>query len=425
MIRVQCPHCQRRYRTKMEAFGRIAVCTKCARTFKIGESRPPFQWKATDLGEDSWIGVPEPEEKKEIKHCITCDAPLRPEMVRCPECGTNQVTGMVHKSRHRETTEEVSFWSTLPLRPIGIALAVVLVCAGIFWTARAIGRKGVQIGDEMADTGLTKRVAAQLDAGEEESDAVAKYAGMVKDANIERFAQMLASGTPTWRRAAGLLIGAGQQTNLAPVVAIARSDDATTAAAGLAALEAIGARQIVNLSNHQDEKVRHAAAEALTALSELDRGSAKLGELAKVMSAAQKIKLLNEACRPWPELVGAFTVKIDETASPFPVRVEQIGRTFYLQVGQTEFVTVRGTRQFTIPIHRWCAATGSAVDPRSARELLSGVVVLAGPTGAVWEGQVTLTARRKMSPPLPGFLPFEPPEPGQTIQAPVRLVRPW
>ena len=66
MIRVQCPHCERRYRTVTEVMGKPAVCSKCKQTFRIGESRPPFQWKPTDLAEASWIGVQPPEEREKL-----------------------------------------------------------------------------------------------------------------------------------------------------------------------------------------------------------------------------------------------------------------------------------------------------------------------------------------------------------------------
>ena len=106
VIRVLCPHCKRRYRTITEVMGREAVCHNCHVTFIIGQERPPFQWKQTDLAEDSWIGYVPPEKPEEIKHCIMCDAPLPSGSVRCPACGANQVTGIVHRSRGGEQTEE-------------------------------------------------------------------------------------------------------------------------------------------------------------------------------------------------------------------------------------------------------------------------------------------------------------------------------
>lgn len=419
----------------MEAFGRTAVCTKCAQPFKIGASRPPFQWKNTDLAEDSWIGVPEPEEKKPLtKHCITCDAPLRPDMVACPECGTNQVTGVVRKPRGARRSDEddrIPWWTMVPIRPIAIVVAVVLIAAGVFYVAKSLGRKGVELGDEMADAGMVKRAETQLNAGEDETTLAPKFAGVVKDANIQRFANMLASGSPSMRRAVTMLIAEGQQTNLEPVVAVARSEDPAAAQAGLGALWAIGPRRLVELSNHEDAdaparaaQARTQAAKALTMLFALDPADSRIAKLGNAMDAGQKTRLLNEICRPWPELIGTFAVTIGETQSRFTVRVDQVGKAFYLKTGRGEFPTDRGLRQFTIPIRRWCAATGSAVDARSVGELMSGVVVLTSPTGAKWEGQITVTARRELIPPLPGFLPLEGLRVGQTHEAPILLVRP-
>jgi len=78
---------------------------------KIGESRPPFEWKSTELAEDSWVGVEAPAEKVERKHCIMCDAPLRPGEIRCPECGANQVTGLVQ--RRKPKTEDRDPWEAV------------------------------------------------------------------------------------------------------------------------------------------------------------------------------------------------------------------------------------------------------------------------------------------------------------------------
>ena len=74
MIRVQCPYCQRRYRTMTEAMGKTAVCTGCNESFRIGEQRVPFQWKDTDLSEDSWIGgtCPKGEEGESAVLHVQC-----------------------------------------------------------------------------------------------------------------------------------------------------------------------------------------------------------------------------------------------------------------------------------------------------------------------------------------------------------------
>ena len=323
---------------------------------------------------------------------------------------------------------ELPFWSLIPLRPILIALAVFAVVAGTYLIGRAIGHKSVQLStqlsDELADTNLAGRVTRELEHGEDEAELASKYAGCVKDANLGHFTRMLESGAPTSRRTAILLIGAGQETNIAPVLAAARAQDATAAAIGSDTLAAIGPRRLVELSNHQDEKVRRGAADALALLFDLDPSNAKVARLAQAMPSARKIRLLNEVCRPWPELLGTFVVTVNQVPSPFTVQIEQIGKTFYLKLGQAEFVTARGTRQFTIPIYRWCTITGSAVDAGAVRELLGGSVSITSTTGASWQGQITVTARRQIQGPLPGFLPFEPPTPGQTISAPLTLDRP-
>src|SRR5688572_22366192 len=148
VLRVQCPHCQRRYRTILEACGRTAVCTKCSKTFKIGESRPAFEWKSKDLAEDSWIGVPPPEEKKELRHCIMCDAPLPPNVVRCPECGANQVTGVVHRAKVEPPKQRVTIGSIIPLRMI--VLLSLLACIGLagYYAILAITRSAIEAGDQ-------------------------------------------------------------------------------------------------------------------------------------------------------------------------------------------------------------------------------------------------------------------------------------
>jgi hypothetical protein len=142
------------------------------------------------------------------------------------------------------------------------------------------------------------------------------------------------------------------------------------------------------------------------------------------MTPSEKHRLLNDLCRPYPLLAGTFAVVINDTPSLFTVQVEQVGRMFYLKVDENEFASSPDTFVFTIPIHRWCAATGSAVDPVSVQELLGGEVRIASSHGASWEGQVKLTGKRRIAGDLPGFLPFEPPAPGQSVEAPVHLASP-
>lgn len=423
MIRVQCPHCKRRYRTEMEAFGRTAVCTKCLQTFKIGESRPPFQWKNTDLAEDSWIGVPEPEEKQEMKHCIICDAPLLPDTIRCPECGTNQVTGMVRKSPPVKKVEEPSFWSVIPLRLILGVVALAALGAGAFWGAKFIARQGVELGDEMADVSTAARAAKALEKGEDPQEIALNYSGYVKDSNLARFADMLTGNNEFRRQAAVLLIASGQAVRLGPVVTAARSTDSRTAGAGLAALQGIGPRRLVELSVHEDAEVRRSAAEALVLIFDPEGKQAPAGSLSQRMPLTDKFNVLKSLYRPYPELVGAFAVNIDETRSPFTVYVEQIGNAFCLKINQEEFVTDPGTQEFKIPIDRWCAATGTAVDRRSVRQLIGGSVVITARAGALWEGRVVVIAQRPRAGPLPGFLPIQVPAPGQPVEATLRLDR--
>lgn len=423
MVRVQCPHCQRRYRTEIEAFGRTAVCTRCSRTFKIGESRPPFQWKHTDLAEDSWIGVPEPEEKREMKHCLICDAPLRPEMIRCPECGANQVTGVVHKQRRIEPAS-ASRWESFPLRPVLILLAIALIGGGVFWGIRLLSHKTAEMGEELADSTLAASVAGQLRGGAEPGDLAAKFAGRVTDANLRRFMSGLAAENPEARQAAVLLIGAGRVTHLEPLVAAARGADGRLRGSAREALAAMGPRRVVQLSCHEDEAVRRSAADALSVLFDLSRQDPRAARLDQPMRVEEKITLLNQLCRPWPLLEGPFVARIAEQVSPMTLVVEQVGKGFYLRIGLVEFTSSLEARRFEIPIHRWCSATGTAVDERSVRELLAGRVLLEAPTGAEWTGWIELTPRRRISGPLPGFLPLPGAQAGQTIRTEIRLVRP-
>lgn len=423
MVRVQCPHCQRRYRTELEAFGRTAVCTRCAKAFKIGDSRPPFQWKHTDLAEDSWIGVPPPEEKREVKHCIICDAPLRPEMIRCPECGANQVTGVVHKHRAARPTES-SAWDWVPIRPILIVLAVAMVGSGVYWGFKLLGRKSQEMGNELADSALMATVARQIREGADEADLAARHAGQVNDENLVRFMAGLPAESPHTRRAAILLIGSGRATRLDPLVSAARGSDARTAESAFEALAAIGPRRLVQLSCDADPAVRASAAEAVRLLFDLKASDAKVAQLTEPMTPDEKLDLLNEICRYWPYLNGTFAAEINGSVSPMTLTIVQAGKVFVMRVGAVEFSTKGDSRRFEIPIDRWCAATGPAVDRKSVRELLGGRIVLEAGAGVEWKGRVELTARRRITGALPGFLPLPTPDMGKSLETEIRLVRP-
>ena len=60
------------------------------------------------------------------------------------------------------------------------------------------------------------------------------------------------------------------------------------------------------------------------------------------------------------------------------------------------------------------------------RQILDGTVWLASPVGADWQGSMTVStvsARRGIGARLPGFLPFQPPRVGETIEVDVALKR--
>lgn len=421
MIRVQCPHCKKPYRTEMEAFGRVAVCTRCSSSFSIGESRPPFQWRPTDLAEDSWIGVAPPEEKPELRHCIICDAPLQPDQVRCPACGANQVTGVVHRAKPQLETQHTRVGPVIPLRLVIIIAVFGLIAAGGYWMILAIGRSVGKVGDELVDQRLVGTAARQLrDSGDEFAVATA-YRGKVKDTNLPRFVQMLSAGDETIRRAAALLIGAGEATQLGPVLEWVKAHPAEEQ--NLNVLHAIGARRLVELSGHTEASVRSVAAEALCLLSQLPPDETTMQELAEAVPAAEKIDRLNKRCRPWPEAVGGFAVQVNETPATFPATVEQIGRTFYLHLGGYDFASLPGRqREFVIPIEYWCTATSPAIDPARLREQLTGTVTLTSSLGIGWTGAIDARLKRSMHT-LPGFLPMDPPKPGQALQGTIRFRR--
>jgi hypothetical protein len=105
-----------------------------------------------------------------------------------------------------------------------------------------------------------------------------------------------------------------------------------------------------------------------------------------------------------------------------PATIEQVGRTFYLQIGSGTFVSEFDVeRTFVIPVERWCAATGAAVDIRQVRNWVGGTIVLSSPFGADWTGEVRITARRTLSEPPPGFLPVDKLAANEAVTLPVAL----
>ncbi len=425
VVRVQCPHCRRTYRTELEAFGRTAVCTKCNAAFRIGDSRPPFQFKPTGLAEDSWIGVEVPEQKPEARHCIHCDALLEPGGATCPACGINQVTGVRERPAVRPSSEpvEIPLSSRIPVRAILVFVLAIGAAFGLYRGFRALTRSVDTIGDELTDRTLVAQAARYLRDRHEGALLPDAYAGRVTDANLPRFLQQLsAAGDPVVRRAIARMIGLGRITQLAPVVAMAESRD--TASLGMQVLEAVGIRRLVELARHDDPAIRQSAARALCLASHAKCDEATIRRLAEPTDFAAKAQVVNAVCGTWPQGTGQFAVVIQGTPSPFRVMVEQFGRTFLLRVGAAEFASsfIAGAARFEIPIERWCAATGTAADAESVGELMAGVLTL-GPVVGGWEGTVRVTARRSLGRGVPGFLPVGPLDAGRPVEAPVRLAR--
>jgi len=422
MIRVACPHCQRRYRTQTEGMGKTAVCTGCHQTFRIGQVRLPFQWKQVDLGEDSWIGVEAPKEKKELRNCIMCQAPLDDDTITCPECGANQVTGVVRRPQPRQVEGRPPALSALPWKLIAGLAALAALGIGTYWVFKAATTSAIDSGEKVAHMATARLAAEHLDKGGDEASLAAQFAGRVDDQTLPVFLDMLSAARPDIRQAAAMLIGCGNVTNLRPILNVAGG--ATGREQGMAVLEAIGPRRLAVLSNHEQADVRRAAAEALCAVNGLKPEAETLDQLAERTSREDKIGRLNELCRPYPAATGRFTVTINDQTSPFAAGIEQIGTWFYLKLDKAEFHTEPGqTRTFEIPIERWCVATGVALDAGALRRMLTGSVRLVSPIGASWQGTATVTAKARLDPPLPGFLPIDPPAVGQTVEAEVRLTR--
>ncbi|HSW43970.1 MAG TPA: hypothetical protein VLM89_00165 [Phycisphaerae bacterium] len=423
MIRVLCPHCKRCYRTVTEVMGRQAVCHNCHITFVIGQERPPFTWKPTDLAEDSWIGVEPPREKPELRHCIICEAPLKPGTVRCPECGANQVTGVVRRGKTPDTPKpQTSLWHLIPWRYLTIALAVTAVGFGTYWAISAFHRQAAAVGDELLDQNLVSKAARFLRDTGDEYDFARQFAGQITDENLTRFVPRLSARDPTIRKASVLLIGHGRFSRLQPIVDAA--GDSETAQAAREVFQAIGPRRLAELSCDADEVVRAAAADALMILFDLPGGGQTRRQLGEPGSAERKVEILNGLCRPWPEAVGTFQAVIDDRRSPMLFLLEQVGRVFYMNIGMMEFrSTLDGSRVFEIPVEHWCAATGQAVDVVRLRQIIAGSVVLESPYGADWSGRVRLIVKQPLLTELPGFLPFPLPDRGQMAEVPIRLER--
>jgi hypothetical protein len=420
LVRVQCPHCQRRYRTELEAFGRTAVCSKCYQTFQIGESRPPFEWKQTDIAEDSWIGVEPPEEKQELKHCIHCDAPLEAGAARCLACGANQITGVVERGPLKPSDRPASGPSHIPVRPIVIGLAVLIVGAGLWWLLRSMTESAAKMGDALADQTLVLQAGKRIRAGDDAESLARAFGGRVTDDNLPRFLRLLSSADAESRQVGAMLIGCGQISDVGPIVALAEARE--TAQAGREALEAIGVRRLVALTTREPARARESAARALCLLFELKCDSETIRKLSEPAGAASRVEVLNGLCGTWPHGTGRFVVTIDETASPFTVTVEQVGGVFYLEIGGREFCSsISGRRRFEIPLDLWCSATGTAVDAAAVRALLTGSVTLEPVIGGGWQGTVRVTAKQTLHGPLPGFLPIGFLERGRTTEAVIRL----
>lgn len=407
--------------------GRTVVCTGCDDSFRVGEARPPFEWKPTQLAEDSWIGVSPPEEKKEIPHCINCDAPLEPGSVTCLACGMNQVTGTMHRRTVRDTQERTSsFWSAIPMR-MALSVVVVGALAGIaFWIVHAITRSAEGMGEDLKVQGVVMRAAKFLRDGNDAAAFARQFGGEVTDENLPRYMDRLSARDPTIRSAAVMLIGAGSVTNLAPILALAK-DDATPEQKTDAhdVLDAIGARRLVQLASGDNESTRRLAARALCIVADLRPEEATLARLAAAESVTQKLRTLNDICGAWPQATGPYVVVIGDVASSFRVTIQQVGHDFYMQAGTREFRSSPVDRiVFEIPLAEWCAATSPQGRLAEYQALLTGSMILIYSDRTSWGGTVRGAVHRALTGPLPGFLPVEVPPTGGSFEVDVRLDRP-
>ena len=409
-----------------EGMGKTAVCTKCSQAFRIGAKRPEFEWRSTDLGEDSWIGVPAPTEKREIKHCIMCEAPLEDGAVRCLACGVNQVTGVIQRpATPRHMDDKVPIWSMIPFRLIAVGIVVVLIGTGVYWMVSWLSEDTQQLAIELEDRALVNEVMEELREGRHEWALAGRYRGRVKDDNLPRFVHMLGSDKRELRQAATLLIGCGDLTQIAPIVEMTESSE--TARQGMAVLHAIGVRRLATLSVHKQEEVRQSAAKGLCLLMpRLDCDDEVLNTLAGRTPYPERIGWLNHRCRAYPEATGGFGVIVDQTPVDYGVEVDQIGSVFYLRFqGGTEFTSSPTEPMvFDIPLAEWCAAATGRRDVGAIGRWLGGSVRLGSPTGMGWVGTVTVRAKQGLPDSIPGLPMVKPPEWGDKVEVPIRLERP-
>jgi len=441
LIRVACPDCGRTFRTKTEGMGKTAVCSGCGGVFRIGSALPPFTWKkSNNLAEDSWVGVEAPEVKKERKHCIVCQALLDEDDTRCPACGTNQVTGLIHKKRSTSAEQESKgsfLLSVLPIRALSILAVIALVVVGVTYVTQKLLHSAADDGTEMLRVRIIQSAAKAIAAEMDEQEFAKTFAGKINDKNLPRFAQMLEAADPLIRKAAAPLIACGTARDMSPIIEKHQSPDAMVSAGAIQVLRAIGPLKLVNLSNDpQNKTIRKAAADGLIALFDLHsdptdsiaESSTKplakslVESLAEPLTENDKIDRLNELCGRWPRAVGDYQVIIDDEICPLPAHVRQVGRSFYLTIGSGSFVSqFDAQRTFVIPVEHWIAATGPAVDARGIREWVEGTITLISEFGADWHGHADVTARKAITSPLPGFLPVGTLEANKTVTLPIEL----
>jgi hypothetical protein len=186
-------------------------------------------------------------------------------------------------------------------------------------------------------------------------------------------------------------------------------------------LREIGAHRLLELTSQDDPEARRAAARALCILLQLPEEKL-LTRLAERSSPVEKIALLNDEFRHWPRATGNFTITASGHEAPMRAMVEQIGSIFYLTIGTRRFTSAEDMpRTFDIPIEQWCAATGTAIDEKALRDLMTGQVTLTSPYGIGWEGTIRLTTKQALPDGPPGFLPVGPLNYGQHIEVPMLL----
>lgn len=421
MIRVLCPHCRRRYRTVTEVMGRTVICHNCRMGFTIGELRPPFDWEPRDLAEDSWIGVEPPAERRELHHCIMCEAPLEENVIVCPSCGMNQFTGIQTRKRHNGNSEvKPSLWQRITMPYVLFALCLVVIAVGSYWLIVLLHRSAANAAQEQAIQRLVLQARDYLADVDDPYGLAERFGGRVDDQNLPLFVKRLAARDPAVQHAAAQLIGCGDVTDLAPLLTQAISPEMVPPVRDT--LEAIGPRRLLELSVDTNEDVREAAAVALCLLFDFERLPETLAHLSEYTTFEHKHEVLNAMVRAWPEATGTFRVVTDEQHDLTKASVEQYGPIFYMSIEGSEFRTsLDDNRTFVIPIARWCAATGAAVDPDQICEWVSGHVTLSSPLGVGWQGVLTMTARKSGLPELPCAAPSPPDTAGQSTEVPLYL----